>query len=83
MEGERSSYIGKLSEHGLLGEGGQASVYLCRDKKDFFAAKVYLPGNSKKEAFKKETDFLSKLNFKNLINMVSFDIETKVKFSNQ
>jgi len=48
MEGERSSYIGKYTEHGLLGEGGQASVYLCREKKDFFAAKVYFSGNSKK-----------------------------------
>lgn len=46
--------------------------------KDLFAIKVYFPGHSKEESFKREVDFLSQLNFKNLINIVESKINAKV-----
>lgn len=33
--------------HGLLGEGGQATVYLCSKNKELYATKVYEAGQSK------------------------------------
>lgn len=73
------TYIGEYSEHGPLGDGGQAEVYLVRKGVNFFAAKVYHQGNSKKKSFEQEVRFLEKLNFKHLINMVKYDPEAKVK----
>ena len=54
-------------------------MYLGSKDKDLYAIKVYFAGASKEEAFKKEVDFLGKLNFKNLINMVEYKIDGKVK----
>lgn len=51
---EAESYIENFKVHGLLGDGGQANVYLASKNQDLFAIKVYFPGSSKEEAFKKE-----------------------------
>ncbi len=53
MDNSDCSYIDNYKYHGLLGEGGQASVYLCSKNKELFAIKVYLPGASKVESFKR------------------------------
>lgn len=47
------NYIGDYQYHGLLGDGGQASVYLVSKNKQLFAAKVYFPGASKVDCFKR------------------------------
>lgn len=72
-------YIDNYIVHGLLGDGGQASVYLCSKQKKLYAAKVYLPGASKADSFKREVEFLKKLNYKHLINVVAENLEAKVK----
>ena len=42
---------------------------------------MYLAGASKEEAFKREVEFLAKLNFKNLINMVDAKLDGRVKLN--
>lgn len=59
------------------------SVYLGSKNNQLFALKVYLPGQSKVEAFKIEVDFLSKLNFKHLINIVDHREKAKIKLNNK
>ena len=44
---------------------------------------MYLPGASKEEAFKIEVDFLSKLNFPHLINIVDHRLQSNVKIGNR
>lgn len=45
-----------------LGEGGQASVYLCSRNKNLYAAKVYNCNPSQAKSYKKEVEFFEKLN---------------------
>lgn len=47
--------------------------------KQLYAAKVYFAGASKVECFKREVEFLKKLNYKHLINIVHDNVEAKVK----
>jgi hypothetical protein len=41
MDFEADSYIEDYQIHGLLGDGGQANVYLTSKNGQLFAAKVY------------------------------------------
>lgn len=59
------------------------SVYLGSKNHDLFALKVYLPGPGKEAAYKVEADFLAKLNYKHLINMVDHRPQAKVKIGNR
>ena len=52
-----------------------------RKGNELYAVKIYFPGQSKVEAFKREADFLNKLNFKHLINMVDAKEQGKVKMA--
>jgi hypothetical protein len=54
-------------------------VYLVSKNKQLYAAKVYFAGASKVDSFKREAEFLKKLNFKHLINVVADNLEAKVK----
>jgi hypothetical protein len=53
MDDTNDSYIENYKVHGLLGDGGQANVYLCSQNHQLFAAKVYHLKNLKVESFKK------------------------------
>lgn len=46
---------------------------------ELYALKVYLPGASKEAAYKIEADFLGKLNYKHLINMVDHRPQANIK----
>lgn len=61
------------------------SVYLGskRKEKQLYAIKVYGYGITKEEGFKREVEFLQKLKFKYLINIVEADINADVKFRNR
>ena len=52
---------------------------MCAKDKQLYAAKVYFAGASKAESFKREAEFLKKLKFKHLINIVHSNFEAKVK----
>lgn len=55
------------------------SVYLASKDQELFAIKVYLAGHSREVAFEKEVEFLSKLKFQYLINIVNSKIDGRVK----
>jgi serine/threonine protein kinase len=57
------------------------SVYLGGKDNHLYALKVYHGGASKEDAFKIEVDFLTKLSFPNLINIVDSRLNAKVKTS--
>ena len=59
------------------------SVYLGSKNHQLYALKVYLPGPGKEAAYKIEADFLSKLNYRHLINMVDHRPQAKVKIGNR
>lgn len=54
-----------------------------RKENQLYAIKIYFPGQSKAEAYRREYEFLKKLNFKNLINMVDGKEDGKVKMANK
>ena len=83
---DMQEYIDDYSVHSLLGDGGQAKytnilfrVYLCSREDRLCAIKVYDAGVTKRESFKKEVEFLSKLNCPNLINMLDSKIDGRVR----
>ena len=70
----------------LLGDGGQAKyqiylfrVYLCSDNDRLVAIKVYDQGYSKKEAFKKEVEFMSLFDCSNLLSMIGSKVDGLVR----
>lgn len=58
-------------------------MYLGSKNNTLYALKVYFPGASKEEAFKIEVDFLAKLNYPHLINLVDQRAQAKIKIGNR
>jgi serine/threonine protein kinase len=82
MEAELDQYAGQYEIVSLLGEGGQASVYLGRRNENRFALKVYRTGASREAAYRKEVEVLSAIEHENHIKMLDRAPAARFKLSN-
>ena len=82
MEAEPEQYADEFEITALLGDGGQAKVYLGAKNAQTYALKVYGVGPTKEAAYKIEAELLSKLKHPNLINMVTHRPQAKFKLDN-
>jgi len=54
----------------MIGEGGQANVYLGTKEHQTFALKIYSSGVVKEAAYKIEVELLAKIDHPNIIRIV-------------
>lgn len=86
MDSQPTDHINSYPVHTLLGDGGQAKyllplfrVYLCSRNAELVAIKVYDSGSSRRDAFKKEVEFLQMLECSHIIRLIEWKLDAVVK----